>query len=69
MNLEDFISLSNNQQLVTVLEAGIYISSYTEEDSIYDIYQLGEFYIKIITDQYNIDGTRIITFTDFPSEE
>ena len=69
MNLEDFNSLSNNKQLTTVLQAGIYMSSYTEGTQIIDTYQLNDFYVKIVTDQYNIDATSIITFTDISSDE
>ena len=69
MNLEDFNALSNNDQLITVLGVGVYMSSYTEENYIIDMYQLEDFFIKVITDSYKLENTRIITFTDISSEE
>lgn len=50
MNTEDFIALSNSDQLKTVLEGGIYMSSYTEDNLVFDIYQLDDIFVKIIYD-------------------
>lgn len=64
MNMEDFIALNNNDQLKTVLEGGIYMSSYTEDNLVYDIYQLDEIFVKIIYDADKKVKPRIIPFGD-----
>lgn len=64
MNTQDFIALSNSDQLKTVLEAGIYMSSYTEDNLVFDIYQLDDIFVKIIYDVDKKVMPRIAPFND-----
>lgn len=64
MNIEHFNSLSNSDQLKTVLEGGVYMSSYTEDNLVFDIYQLGDIFVKIIYDVDKKQMPRIAPFTD-----
>lgn len=64
MNIEHFIALSNSDQLKTVLEVGIYMSSYTEENLVFDIYQLDDIFVKIIYDVDKKVKPWITPFTD-----
>ncbi len=64
MNIENFIALSNSDQLKTVLEGGIYMSSYTEDNLVFDIYQLDDIFVKIIYDADKKIMPRIAPFSD-----
>ena len=64
MTMQEFDLLQDIEKEETVLDNGIFLSTHHFEDTIFDTYQLGSFFVQFHYDLDGGDNTRIICFPD-----
>lgn len=65
MTRQEFDLLQDIEKEEIVLDNGRFLSTHHFEDTIFDTYQLGSFYVQFYYDLEGNDKTRIITFPYF----